>query len=163
MPRAGSQMNVTIRKARLDELPLVQEMNHKLFLWDFARDPALNTAWPHQEVGRSYFEKKISGETGVCFVAEREGELVGYVVGRIDKEIDKTDTLLRSELENIYVEESARNSGVGKLLVNKLVAWCKGHGSENMLVTAYAGNVDAIEFYKKCGFESYALKLEKNL
>lgn len=156
-------MNATIRKARPEELKIIQSMNHRLFLWDFDRDPALNVNWPLEAAGESYFAKKISGETGVCFVAEQDGKLLGYVAGRVDNEVDKTDTLLRSELENIYVEEPVRSQGIGRLMTQEFMRWATKNGAQSMFVTAYYGNEDAIEFYKSCGFNPFALKLEKKL
>jgi ribosomal protein S18 acetylase RimI-like enzyme len=156
-------MEVIIRKAESNELKVVQDLNHRLFLWDFGRDPTLNTEWPYQEAGETYFAKKISGESGVCFVAEQSGQITGYVIGSIDKTIDKTDTLLRCELENIYIDETARSQGIGKLLVQELTKWCKDKGAQSMFVTAYYHNDDAVSFYKACGFGPFALKLERSL
>jgi GNAT superfamily N-acetyltransferase len=156
-------MKIIIRKARHDELKIIQDMNYKLFLWDYDRDPALNIQWPYERAGETYFKKKISGESGVCFVAEQDGKILGYVAGRVDKEIGKTDTLLRSELENIYIEEIARGKGVGKRLTEKFTTWCKANGAQSMLVAAYYDNEDAIEFYKACGFKPFGFKLEKAL
>lgn len=156
-------MKIVIREAKLDELKIIQDMNYKLFLWDYDRDPALNIQWPYEEAGAEYFKNKISGETGACFVAEEDGKVVGYVAGRVDKKVDKTDTLLRSELENIYIEEEARSHGVGKRLVETFIDWCKNNGSQSTVVTAYYHNEDAIEFYKACGFKPYGLKLEMRL
>ena len=156
-------MQVVIRKAKSDELRLIQDMNYKLFVWDHDRDPALNIQWPYEEAGEKYFKEKISGESGVCFVAEENGRLLGYVAGRVDTQIDKTDTLLRSELENIYIEESARSNGVGKRLTEAFIDWCKENGSQSTVVSAYSSNTDAVIFYESCGFKPYALKLEKHL
>lgn len=156
-------MKATIRKAEMNDLKAIQDLNYKLFLWDYDRDPTLNVDWPYEEVGKDYFVKRISGESGVCFVAEQDNHIVGYVAGRVSKEIDKTDTILRSELENIYIEEAARSKGVGRLLVQELTNWCKDKGAQSMFVTAYYHNVNAVSFYEACGFGPFALKLERAL
>ena len=156
-------MKITIRKAIIGDLKAIQDLNHKLFLWDYNRDSNLNINWPYQEAGESYFKRRITGEHGVCFVAELNGYIVGYVAGSVKKEIDKPDTILRSELENIYVEESSRSMGAGTLLTQALVEWCRLNGAKNILVSAYHGNKDAIHFYESAGFRPYAVKLEKDL
>lgn len=80
---SDTTMNVLIRRAELNDLKNIQDLNHKLFLWDLDRDPALNTSWPYEEAGEYYFRKRISREVGVCFVADYQGRILGYVAGRI--------------------------------------------------------------------------------
>jgi GNAT superfamily N-acetyltransferase len=156
-------MKITIRKAVMSELKTIQDLNHKLFLWDYGRDPNLNIDWPYQEAGESYFKRRMTGEHGVCFVADDGGRIVGYVAGSVKKEIDKPDTIRRSELENIYVEEESRSKGVGKLLTQELIEWCKANGAKSILVSAYYHNKDAISFYENAGFRPYSTTLEKDL
>jgi GNAT superfamily N-acetyltransferase len=156
-------MQISIRKANMNDLITVQDLNHKLFLWDLERDPKLNIDWPYQEAGESYFKRRISGEHGVCFVAEQGGKIVGYVAGSVKKEIDSPDTVLRSELENIYIEEQARGKGAGKLLTQELITWCKQNGAKSILVSAYYYNHDAVRFYQNNGFKPYSVKLEQDL
>ena len=64
-----TNMDIVIRKAHKDELGTIQDLNYKLFLWDYERDPTLNINWPYEKAGEEYFKDKISGEKGVCFVA----------------------------------------------------------------------------------------------
>ena len=156
-------MNIEIRKAKTSELKLIQDMNHKLFLWDYARDPTMNIQWPYEEAGETYFRKMISGETGACFVAESDKKLVGYVAGCVRSQIYTYDTVLRCELENIYVNEDTRGSGVGKKLVAAFSEWCKEQGAQSMILDAYYQNEDAIKFYEACNFRPYTLRLEKPL
>ncbi len=154
---------MNIRKAEPNDIEEIRQLNHRLFLHDLPYDPRLNIGWPLEDFGEVYFKKRISGETGVCFVAEEGGRLVGYATGHVESEIDSTDTILRCELDNIYVEDAYRRSGVGRHLVSELDNWCKERGAKNMLVIAYAGNLDAIQFYESYGFKPFALKLERDL
>lgn len=156
-------MKIIVRKAVLEELKTIQDLNHKLFLWDFDRDPNLNVAWPHQEAGREYFTRRITGERGTCFIAEYEGKIIGYVAGSVEKNITPISTVLRGELENIYIEEEFRSKGAGKLLTNALIDWCKSHNAQSIVVSAYIHNEAAVEFYKARGFKPLELKLEKDL
>lgn len=156
-------MNITARKAQLQDLANIQNLNYKLFLWDKVRDPDLNFEWPYQESGKNYFLKRINEDLGACFVAESEGVVLGYIAGRVNKEIVSFDTILRGELENMYVEEDARSRGVGKTLVREFLEWAKTKGAKSIIVEAYFGNVDAIKFYEACGFNNFAVKLETKL
>lgn len=156
-------MNAKIRKAQQEDLEAIRVLNHKLFLWDKDRDPDLNFAWPLQEEGEKYFRRRIDGKPGVCFVAEVSGEIVGYIAGRVNENIDSTETVLRGEIENIYVEEHTQGMGVGKSLVKNFVEWTASNNAQSMVVTAYYGNKQAIKFYEACGFSPFALKLEMKI
>jgi hypothetical protein len=61
---------VLIREAKENELPIVQKLNHQLFIHDQPYDPLLNMNWPFKEKGEEYFRSKINKSKGVCFVAE---------------------------------------------------------------------------------------------
>lgn len=156
-------MIILVRKAKSEDLSRIQDLNYKLFLWDKVRDPDLNFEWPYQESGKNYFIKRINEDLGACFVAEFEGVVVGYIAGRVNKEIVSFDTILRGELENMYVEEGARSRGVGKTLVREFLKWAKTKGAKSMIVEAYFGNGNAIKFYEACGFNNFAVKLETKL
>lgn len=156
-------MKTVIRKARAEDQSTIQNLNHKLFLQELSLDPNLNTKWPYQEAGEEYFRKRIAGELGVCFVAEHDSVVVGYVAGKVNEEMDLRETILRGELENIYVEEDVRGMGIGKLLTQELLHWCQENGAKSIVVSAYYGNESAIDFYKYCGFRTYAITLEKDL
>ena len=146
---------ITVRPAKIEELEQVQELNHQLFLSDVRHFDDLNTNWPYEE-GEKYFRDRIAGRGGVCLVAEKNGRLVGYVMGGWSHLNFSAYKGKRAELENICVAENERSQGVGALLVEALIDWCKQNGATHVMVDAYAPNLRAIEFYKAQGFESYS-------
>lgn len=152
-------MNETIvRLAKAEELKQVQELNHQLFLSDARHFDDLNVNWPYEE-GEQYFRDRIAGKGGVCLVAEKDGGIVGYVMGGWSHLNFSAYKGERAELENICVSEAERNQGVGALLVEALLEWCKQNGATHIMVDAYAPNLRAIQFYKAQGFEPYSAVL----
>ena len=85
--------DITVRLAKPEDFKQVQELNHQLFLSDSRHFDDLNTNWPYEE-GESYFRKRIAGEGGVCFVAERDGVVAGY-----EQFLRRTDTTDEKLLE----------------------------------------------------------------
>jgi diamine N-acetyltransferase len=148
-------MDTIVRLAKTDDLKRVQELNHQLFLSDARHFDDLNTNWPYEE-GEAYFRKRIAGEGGVCFVAEKDDEIIGYVMGGWSHLNFSAYKGKRAELENICVDEKARSHGTGALLVNVLFDWCKDNGASYVMVDAYAPNLRAIKFYETLGFEPYS-------
>jgi len=53
-------MDVIIRKAKEEELKLIQELNHQLFLHDQEYDSLLDMKWPFGKVGEDYFRGRIN-------------------------------------------------------------------------------------------------------
>lgn len=149
---------ITVHLAKPEDLKPVQELNHQLFLSDARHFDDLNTNWPYEE-GEGYFRKRITGEGGVCFVAERDGAIIGYVIGGWSHLNFSAYKGKRAELENICVAEKVRSKGVGALLVEALFDWAKQNGATHVMVDAYAPNLRAITFYETQGFTPYSTVL----
>lgn len=152
----------TVRLAKAEDLKRVQELNHQLFLSDARHFDDLNTNWPYEE-GEAYFRKRIAGQEGVCLVAERDGIIVGYVIGGWSHLNFSAYKGKRAELENICMAEEARSQGVGALLVDALMEWCRRNGATHVMVDAYAPNLNAIKFYEAQGFEPYSTVLWREI
>ena len=142
--------------ARSEDLKTVQDLNSALFQSDADKDKYLNHDWPYQD-GENYFRKIISGETGVCFIAEDSTGVVGYLAGCIEVETPQGFIPTKwAELENMYVKPEARSLGVGSALTKEFVTWCKQNKVDRLKVSAYAANTEAIAFYRKNGFKPFS-------
>ena len=151
-------MDIIIRKANIEDLRAIQELNNKLFELEYNKfDPSLKVGWPFTEKGENYFKDIIENE--IAFVAVVEEQIIGYLAGTVDT---KNSCILKpiSELDNFYIEENYRGQGIGTKLVNEFKKYCLDKGIEEMKVTASALNVHAIEFYKKNGFKEFELTLK---
>lgn len=150
-------MTVEIRLAREDELEAVQRLNSGAFENDKPHDPYLVMNWPFDPAtGGGYFKQRIAGDGGVCLVAVAEDQsIVGYVCGGMHQ-IESYRSGMRSELENMFVDENFRRSGVGTALIEHFVEWSRQQGADEVYVSAYFDNQRAISFYKSAGFESYS-------
>lgn len=146
---------VAVRLAKPEELERVQKLNHQLFLSDARYFNDLNVNWPLEE-GEAYFRRRIAGEGGACFVAEKDNVIIGYVVGGWSHLNFSAYKGKRAELENICVAEKERGQGVGALLVGAFFQWCKQSGATHAMVDAYAPNLAALKFYEAQGFTPYS-------
>lgn len=147
----------TIRIARPDELPIVQKLNGDAFENDAEHDPYLVMTWPTDpSTGGTYFRRRLDGAgDGVVFVAEDNGDVIGYIAGAI-RPNEPYRRGSRSELENMFVRADARRSGIGSSLVNAFVTWSRQQGADEVYVSAYFDNERAVSFYEHYGFRSYA-------
>jgi len=77
-----------------------------------------------------------------------EGErAVGIVGGFLDKE-DAT----RASLASMWVSPESRGRGVGRRLVETIIAWAEGKGARSLRLLVTSNNDGAIGFYERLGF-----------
>ena len=81
----------------------------------------------------------------IAFVAERGGEIVGFVVGH--------DIAGEWELENVAVTPSAKRQGIGRELVEHLVAVVQAASGTRIFLEVRTSNFPAQHLYKVLGFE----------
>lgn len=150
--------DLNIRKAKIGELKIVQDLNSELFTSEGPRDKYMNHKWPYEE-GKEYFSKRITDDGSVCLVAEINNQIVGYLAGTI-MDVESWRPVKRTELENMFVKAEFRSQGVGAKLVEEFIRWGKEKGVQRSLVVAYATNEQAIKFYQKMGFDLESVSLE---
>ena len=69
-------MNIVIRKATLEDLRQVQDLNYKLFDFEYKNfDSSLNMGWTFSEEGEKYFRKVI--EKGTVWLAVDDDKIIG--------------------------------------------------------------------------------------
>ncbi len=93
-------------------------------------------------------------------LAYLEDDPVGYLIGTVQTPpAGSARSTVAAQLNNIYVREFARHSGVGHALVENSRQYCVKRQVENINVTVNTANQDAISFYRREGFLSSRLIL----
>ena len=148
---------VLVRKANLEDLNAIQELNNNLFELEFNNfDDTLKVGWPFEKEGKEYFENMLNSE--IVFVAEVQEKIVGYLAGSICEEVSYiTETF--AELDNMCIDDKYRRFGIGTMLMDEFKKYCKEKNMQNIKVTASVKNCRAIQFYMKNGFEDYNITL----
>jgi ribosomal-protein-alanine N-acetyltransferase len=70
--------------------------------------------------------------------------LAGYIVARLGA--------AELHINNVAVRERYRRRGIGRALLDKILAAGRGSGSKAAYLELRAGNSDALSLYEKCGF-----------
>jgi ribosomal-protein-alanine N-acetyltransferase len=106
--------------------------------------------WPETEYAAIVESvNETSGTIRRCLlVAEQEGCLVGFAVGKVII----TGTTGMAELESIAVDVKARRVGVGRALCESVVNWCLKQGAQSLELEVRAGGNPAIALYRGLGF-----------
>lgn len=157
-------MDIVIRKATLDDLQKVQELNLKLFEKEYKEyDSLLNMDWTFGEAGTKYYQDRISQDNGCVLVAIIANKTVGYLCGGLTEAEEYRRLPIVAELENTFVLDEFRSKWIGKQLYTTFVDWCKSKNVGKLRVEASAQNEWAIKFYRKNNFKDYTLVLEAEL
>ena len=98
----------------------------------------------------------LKNKNAKTFVAEADGEVVGFIVVEIRHSLLAAVTFL-------VVGEKYQKSGIGKKLMEYSGKYVKRNGIKTIQVMASAENKKAKSFYDKLGFEFYGYTLRKKV
>lgn len=141
--RAGSLPPVEIREMELRDVAEVFELGQKLFTAD--EWPSLYRSWDDHEIAQLF-----STEAETCLVAEADGKVVGFALGRI---MEKPRSAWRyGWLLWLGVEPRFKRSGVATRLMKQLRGLFIERAARIMLVDTAAKNHGALMFFRRNGF-----------
>jgi ribosomal protein S18 acetylase RimI-like enzyme len=142
------QRAVTVRRVRPEDVALVR----RLRLASLKGAPDAFCASYDQEAAQplSFWEERVAGNAAgvdtVSYLAFVGDAVAGSVVGA-------RDSAERAHLYAMWVEPFARRNGVGRALVDAVVAWASAATCEELLLEVLEGNDAAERLYQRCGFE----------
>lgn len=154
--------DITIRKATIEELPTIQKLSNTLGEQSYSFDNDLSLNWANTDEGEKYYRAKIAEEKGVCLVAEKNNEILGFASGTIH-DPDAWRLVKRVEVDNVFVSEKFRGQGIGKLLIDGMKQWGKEVGAKRIILNAFTDNVKAVAFYQREGFSPYETILQQKI
>lgn len=96
----------------------------------------------------------------VVLVGTVDEVVVGFALGRLD---DRGGHGRQGLLDACYVEPMARGVGVGRLLLDTVVAWLEGQGCLGVDGTALPGDRQAKNFFEAAGFKARMLTMHRPL
>jgi len=111
--------------------------------------------------------KDAKEREGVLFVALNGNTIIGFIQGVIDRHKEDVIYTLSHRagdhgwIGELYVNAMYRGQGIAKQLVEKISAYFKERGCDNVRLNAMAENKTALIAYKKMGFELRNVELVK--
>lgn len=138
-------MKITIRPAKAEDANQVAEAEREI-----AKNPGFFCSQPFELTDQTTAEAIAEcTKTGVYFVAEHEGNIVGHAF----LEPLRCQSLHHVAELNIVVHQGWQEKGIGKQLMEKLIEWAKNSSTiEKIELKVRASNTRAISLYKKMGF-----------
>lgn len=102
----------------------------------------------------------LAAEGRLVLAGTIDDAVVGYAVVRT--ELLRDGTLL-GVVTDVYVEPDARAVGVGEVLLDAVLAWCRDQGCIGVDALALPGNRETKNFFETFGFTARALVVHRSL
>jgi [ribosomal protein S18]-alanine N-acetyltransferase len=131
-------VGVRIRAATLEDVGAVLALE---------RSVAEAPHWAEREYGAMVESAADEGVRRCLLVAESQGEVVGFAVGRA---VGRDE--VSGELESVAVAAGTRRAGTGEALCEAVIAWCMGQGAAAVELEVRSASAGAMALYEKLGF-----------
>ena len=99
------------------------------------------------------------------FVAESEGQVVGYAFCQLIRSEENSRTLNTLYIDDLCVDEKMRGKHIGTELLKYVLSFAKENGFYNVTLNVWALNESALKFYEKNGMkiQKYGMEIEPPL
>jgi ribosomal protein S18 acetylase RimI-like enzyme len=153
--------DIEIRQISVGELDSIEPLwnalreHHSDVTPDLGEPRSRAESWKHR---RGQYERWLSSPNAFLLVAERGGAPVGYAMVQL-REGSPTWPLSEQagEIETLSVLPSERSRGTGSALLEAVRAELATRGVTELSLHVMHTNNDAMRFYERHGFETYAV------
>jgi ribosomal protein S18 acetylase RimI-like enzyme len=132
--------------------------------WHPAPERGPDVAWQRR---RGRYEQTLSEPSGLLFVAERGGRVVGALIGEVEDPADGSDTYAvptsTAHVHDLAVLPEAQGAGIGRALMERFEQELRERGTKSYGLDVMAGNEVAVRFYAALGLELAQMTMYKVL
>jgi ribosomal protein S18 acetylase RimI-like enzyme len=155
----------TIRLATPADLPALGHLGALLMRTHYAFDPqrfmepgidpADGYAW--------FLGRQLKDDDVVIFVAERAGEVIGYVYAGLEPVSWRELRDACGFVHDVVVDERGRRSGVATALIEQAVEWLRARGAPRVILCTAEPNEGAQRLFAKLGFRRTMIEMTREL
>ena len=158
-------MNINIRQATLDDYNVVCAVYDEIDTMHRDQLPHIFRKPDGPAREKDYFSGLINDETVGFFVAEAEGEIVGFGHVAMVKNHDFPILVPReyAVVDCIAIKAGFQHHGIGKALMLEMQARAEVNGASAIELNVYEFNQSAIAFYAGLGYQTVSHKMGKGL
>lgn len=152
---------VIYRLATDEDLPAVAGLYTKLD--QFLREHAYN--FPEVEnVGELWLEmfRRTLGRFSILYIAEYEGEIVGFIIARLKRVPAYLGGVMVGELKDMWVEHKVRRLGIGEKLLRLAIEWCRDQDVHSLEAQILLGNEPIINLVEFLGMKRELYQMRMN-
>jgi ribosomal protein S18 acetylase RimI-like enzyme len=159
----GLPIECEIRPATARDIPEIVEIWGELARFHASLDRAFAPSETWREEYRQFIRGLLGRDDALAVVAEGDGRLIGFGVGRISLLPGFFARRRRGYIHDVVTREPYRRRGVGRRLVAALLDWMAACGVVTVELTVAVRNRDAVAFWAAQGFHAYMHHLKQDL
>jgi len=155
---------VVIRRAEERDLPALGRLGGALVRAHhaFDRDRFLPPG-PRSEDAYARFLASQLGDQAAIFVAEHDGQVVGYVYAGIEPRSWKELRDLAGFVHDVVVDEHIRHAGIGARLVETAATWLIAQGVPRVMLWTAERNTPAHRLFERLGFRRTMIEMTREV
>jgi ribosomal protein S18 acetylase RimI-like enzyme len=158
----------TIRRALATDAPTLADLGARTFSATFGHlyPPEDLAAFLEASHAVARIDAELADPAWAHWLAEADGEAVGYAVAGPCGLPHAEVTATCGELKRIYLLPSAQGGEAGAALMTAALGWLEAEGRRPVWLGVWSQNARALAFYERRGFErvgTYRFKVGKTL
>jgi ribosomal protein S18 acetylase RimI-like enzyme len=152
-----------VRPATLRDVPEIVAIWGELAFHHAGLDSAFAPSVRWQEEYRHFIRGLLGRDDALAVVGVDKGALVGYAVGRISLLPGFFEERRRGYIHDVVTREGHRRRGIGRRLVEALLAWMRESNVSIVELTVAVKNEEAVAFWTSVGFVTYMHHMKREL
>ena len=132
---------ITINFAKTEHLKLISEFELNEF-----HDEAYSFDTLSDIMKDNYLLKNNDN----IFEISNEEDLIGYIIFHVSEDF--------TDIYKIFIRDNDKRKGYATDLLNKVIEIAKRYNSKKIMIEVRSKNINAINFYKKNGFEQISIR-----
>ena len=152
-PATTGGSELTVRPATSSDQEPLGRMGGALMRQHHAADARRFIQVDHPEAGYGRFlVSQLDNPDSVVLVAERRGEVVGYVFADVEGTSWRDLRGPCGFVHDVYVDDSERRRGAGTELMRAAIEWIRSKGRTQVVLSTMTQNGHAQQLFAKLGF-----------
>lgn len=115
---------------------------------------------PNRQTARDVLGRYVAVED--LLVARKDGRVVGFAMLHVETGLYQQDAT-RGIVDNVFVEASSRDSGIGSALLEAAEDHLLEAGADVVSLSVLAANEGARRLYERSGYDPHRIELEKHV
>lgn len=148
----SEQKTILYRYVKEEDFPILR--GYYVQLDEYFRSLGMNMPDPEDE-GQAWLDsfQRMLGKFAVVHIAEMDGEVVGFMLGRLKRVPQYWGGVMVGLLSDMYVDKKARRRGVAGELSRLTIEWLRARDVHSVELQIMHKNDAALKLFMDMGFE----------
>ena len=150
-----------IRKTKISDYDSITSLYKQLHEAEKKYDNNLIDEYNIDKEQEKIIKKRIRSRKDIFLVAEIDNKIIGLIYGEIPDIIFYKEKV--SFLKHLCVDKEYRNKSIATKLIQEFSDKSQEKGAIYIRLNAFEKNTNAVNLYKKMGFEEYSIYYNKKI